>query len=69
LSAHDCGFNLKAEANPKKAHALKGTKAQIKYRDGDDTWSGRGKTPNWLSAKLSAGASKEQFAVNSNGVV
>jgi DNA-binding protein H-NS len=36
-----------------------------KYRDGQtgQTWSGRGKSPTWLAAKLAAGASKESFRI------
>lgn len=36
-----------------------------KYRDPDTgaTWTGRGKVPVWMSEKISAGATKEQFAI------
>ncbi len=36
-----------------------------KYRDGEtgQTWSGRGKAPTWLAAKLAAGATKESFRI------
>ena len=36
-----------------------------KYRDvaTGETWTGRGKTPKWLAAKLAAGATKEQYLI------
>lgn len=49
-----------------KAHTGKtGRKVAAKYRDpaSGATWSGRGLTPKWLSAKLAEGRAKEDFAV------
>ena len=43
---------------PSKKTASKGKIAPIVFRDGDKTWSGRGRTPGWL-----AGKDKEQFRV------
>lgn len=43
---------------------LKGIKLPIRYRDGENTWTGRGKTPRWLAAKIAAGATREQFEVS-----
>lgn len=36
-----------------------------KYRDNEtgQTWTGRGKSPTWLAAKIAAGASKESFKI------
>lgn len=34
------------------------TPAPIKYRSGDDTWTGRGRTPKWLEGK-----NKEDYLV------
>lgn len=36
-----------------------------KYRDSEtgQTWTGRGKAPTWLAAKMAAGASKESFKI------
>jgi DNA-binding protein H-NS len=36
-----------------------------KYRDNatGETWTGRGKAPKWLVAKLATGANKEQFLI------
>lgn len=41
-------------------------KVIIKYRNPNnlkETWSGRGKYPNWLNRELAAGAKKEDFLV------
>ena len=35
----------------------------IKYRDGDNTWTGRGSQPRWLRAALGEGKTLEQFQV------
>lgn len=41
-----------------------GTKIAIKYRDDSgNTWTGRGKTPRWISTAEAAGKSREQFKV------
>lgn len=47
---------------PKK----KSNSGAAKYRDPDtgNTYSGRGKHPQWLKDKLEAGASLEDFAIN-----
>lgn len=44
----------------------KRAKAAPKYRNPDDpsqTWSGRGRTPNWLLEKVNSGVSKESFLI------
>lgn len=41
-------------------------KAPVRYRDpdnSDNTWSGRGRQPQWLTDKIEGGASLEAFAV------
>lgn len=41
-------------------------KAAPKYRNPDDasqTWSGRGRPPRWMQAKLDAGNKKEKFLI------
>jgi DNA-binding protein H-NS len=38
-------------------------KASVKYRDGTNTWAGRGKRPRWLQEKLAEGAKLEDFLV------
>jgi len=41
-------------------------KVAVKYRNpanSSETWTGRGRAPKWLQAKLDAGAKKEQFLI------
>ena len=45
---------------------LKGSKVAPKYMNPDnrsETWSGRGRQPRWLVAKLAEGAKLEQFKI------
>lgn len=35
----------------------------VKYRDGQNTWTGRGKMPRWLRTKLESGEQLESFKV------
>lgn len=40
---------------------------EVRYRnsaDASQTWTGRGKQPRWLVAALAAGATKEDFLIN-----
>ncbi len=44
----------------------KGGKVAVKYRNRDnpgDTWTGRGRQPNWLTAALKKGAKIADFAI------
>lgn len=44
----------------------KGTKVAIKYRNKDnpsETWTGRGRQPKWLAAKLAKGAKLNDFSI------
>lgn len=44
----------------------KGSKVAVKYRNPkntEETWTGRGRKPNWLSAALSKGQKLESFLV------
>jgi len=53
----------KAAAKPSQ---VKGTKAPVKYRDGEGhTWSGRGSQPRWLRFAIEDGASLVDFEVHS----
>ena len=55
------GFNID-DLVPRKAPG------SVKYHDPDvpeNTWSGRGKRPNWLQEKLAEGRSLEEFAISS----
>lgn len=41
-------------------------KVAAKYRNTDneqETWTGRGRTPTWLSAKVEAGHSRDEFLI------
>jgi DNA-binding protein H-NS len=55
----------KAPKAAKKSSGDKRAAVAPKYRDSDSgqTWTGRGKAPTWLAAKLAAGATKEQFKI------
>lgn len=55
----------KAHKTSKKASADKRSSVAPKYRDPEtgETWSGRGKPPTWMAAKLAAGATKESFKI------
>ncbi len=66
LSAADVGLSSSRLKTAKAGGSPKlGVKVAPKYRDPatGNTWTGRGKTPNWLVAKLAAGQSKDDFAV------
>lgn len=47
---------------PRKTRAKSG-KVKIKYRDGDNTWTGRGNKPRWLATRLGEGRKIEEFLV------
>lgn len=70
ISASELGLsagNRRVAAKP--ANAAKPAKARAKvaakYRDPatGNTWTGRGKTPNWLNAKLATGKTKADYAI------
>jgi DNA-binding protein H-NS len=68
LSVADLGGAAAKSAKAPKAKKASGdNRAAVapKYRDNatGDTWTGRGKSPKWLAAKLAGGASKEQFLI------
>ena len=44
-----------AKKAPARKSAAKGKPVAIKYRDGDNTWTGRGNKPRWLVARLEEG--------------
>jgi DNA-binding protein H-NS len=47
----------------KTRSANSGVKVAAKFRDGENTWSGRGIKPKWLKAHLDAGRDINDFAV------
>lgn len=58
------GFSMAELFSP--GRGAKGSKVAIKYRNKDnpgETWTGRGRQPKWLSAKLSKGAKLADFAI------
>ena len=65
LSAAELGFSGKKSQMPKAAAGAKRTKVAPKYIDpaSGKTWTGRGKTPAWLVAELSAGRSKQDYLI------
>ncbi len=63
--AQKSGFSLSDLVGGKKQRGRKGA-VVIKYRnpkDASQTWSGRGRKPNWLVGALKKGAKIESFAV------
>lgn len=51
-------------AAKRKAHPLKGRKAEPKYRGPDgETWAGRGLAPRWLTALEKKGKKRESFLI------
>jgi len=48
----------------RKAHALKGRKAEPKYRGPNgEIWAGRGLAPTWLTALEKKGKNRDQFLI------
>ena len=67
LSAADLGLSgKKSPARKEVLHADKRATVAPKYRDPatGKTWTGRGKTPGWMTSELSAGRSKQDFLIN-----
>ena len=62
LSAADLGFAGKTSLK-QRAVGDKRNVVAPKYQDPDSgkTWTGRGKSPAWLSAQLAAGREKQEF--------
>lgn len=63
-AAAEHGFSLDEILNGKKA--LSGPKSAPKYANPDDpgqTWTGRGRQPNWVKSALAAGKSLDQMAI------
>lgn len=56
------GSGNKAKVSGKRKRA--GKKVAIKYRDDKgNTWTGRGKTPRWLTDAEKSGKSRDQFKI------
>ncbi len=54
------------KVGPAAKKARKGKPVGAKYRDPDSgkTWSGRGRTPLWLSTAENAGKKREEFLIS-----
>ncbi len=60
------GFTAKelgVSTKDKSADGKKVSTVAIKYRDGDNTWTGRGRPPKWMEEKIKAGESKDKYLV------
>jgi DNA-binding protein H-NS len=63
--ARNAGFSV-SELFGARGSALKGRTVAAKYvnpENRSETWTGRGRKPRWLTAKLDKGAKLEDFAV------
>jgi DNA-binding protein H-NS len=65
LTAAELGFSGKGAS--KRVSGDKRNVVAPKYQDpaSGKTWTGRGKSPAWLSAQLSAGHDKQEFLIQS----
>lgn len=55
---HQFGITSTDILGPGKKKTTKGKPTAVVFRDGENTWSGRGRMPGWL-----AGKDKEQYRV------
>ena len=65
VMAQDSGFSVD-ELFARGRGAMKGRTVAPKYVNPDnssETWTGRGRKPKWLVAKLNKGAKMDQFAI------
>ena len=61
LTAEDCGFKSVAVSGPKKAMSA----VAAKYRGPNgETWSGRGRAPNWLETLEAQGRKRAEFLIS-----
>lgn len=64
LTAEDCGFRQAGKAGKgNKASNAKATVAARFRGPNGETWSGRGRTPNWLAALEGQGQSRDRFRI------
>lgn len=61
LSAEDCGFKTAVAQASKKAKSA----IAAKYRGPNgETWSGRGRAPNWLATLEAQGRKRAEFQIS-----
>ncbi len=58
LTAKDLGLGAVEKAEDKRSQPV-----AIKYRSGEQTWTGRGRKPKWLEVYLANGGKLEDIAV------
>ena len=64
--AETSGFSVTELFPMVRASSSRGSKVAVKYRnpdDGSETWTGRGRKPKWLVAKLGKGSKMQDFAI------
>jgi DNA-binding protein H-NS len=65
--AESLGFKIEELTSSTRApKRMNGSKVAVKYRNKDnpeETWTGRGRQPKWLTAKLAKGAKLSDFAI------
>ncbi len=65
--ASESGFNLdELVGGPRRGKGKAKSLSVAKFQNPDEpseTWTGRGRKPNWLVARLKKGAKMEQFAI------
>jgi DNA-binding protein H-NS len=64
--ANDAGFSVTELFGTGGRVSTKGRTVAAKYANPDDrsqTWTGRGRKPNWVVAKLARGAKIDDFAI------
>lgn len=65
--AHSAGMSVAELYNVGRGRgAAKGTKVAVKYMNPDnksETWTGRGRQPRWLSAKISKGGKLADYTI------
>ena len=58
LTAKELGFGAVEKTEDKRSQPV-----AIKYRSGEQTWTGRGRKPKWLEVYLANGGKLEDIAV------
>lgn len=63
--AREMGLSLETLLGKRRTRSNAGQPLPVKYRSPQgDTWSGRGRQPNWLTALEAVGRNKEEFKVS-----